>query len=833
MSTIAESLVQLFDKHRVLFWYDEKHEMEESFQELDLPDVEKRIIDNNEFALKYEVLKLAQDKKYLLYQNGAKPADLDNWLLDMVLSNFEFKADQVSLYLAELEISYDFYELLKRHQEFLKSDKRKQSLKRFLNGKDNEKSLIVKMMAVCTGADAREDAILESLLQELADDKDEKWNLLVRCKLDDVFWTWIKQNFHYQSATPSIKDFAIELFKSGHHHILNEPFALNDEAYIFLTRWKDSLKHQEAFNTLSTQYAELLSIEKNIASRDFRTLMRHDLFEVIDKKILVDVISQLTQESIHFQDIQELIDHRKQGHWFSNYTKVYDALENAALLIFESKQVTFDVVSFEDGIHKYAKTWHYLDQYYRKFIAAVTSSKQYTILEKLAEKIESQYVNEYLFTLSVEWQKIVDGLSDWKTNFYSPMSQKQFFNKVVQEEYLDKNKKVVVIISDALRYEVGDELLSTIRQEDRYEGSIHPFVAMLPSYTQLGMATLLPHSKLEISNNEQFTVACDDMNSSGLANRQKILSKRLNDRAKAILANEVMSLNKDEKRQLFRDHDVIYIYHNRIDSIGDKKDSEQRVCEEADTTIVELVDIIKIMTSANATNIIVTADHGFLYQHKELDSSDFSVTAPDGDIVCRDRRFIAGKNLKNKPEFKTFSALQLGLSGDLEFQFPKSINRLRLQGSGSRYVHGGTSLQEIVIPVIKINKRKTSDLAVVDVDILRGSSNTISSGQIAVTFYQKDSVSEKVQPRLLKVGLFSKSGELISNQISLEFNSESDMPREREKIGQFVLSKSAEAFNGQEVYLRLSEPVSGTSQHQLYKDESYIIRRSFASDFDF
>lgn len=43
-------------------------------------------------------------------------------------------------------------------------------------------------------------------------------------------------------------------------------------------------------------------------------------------------------------------------------------------------------------------------------------------------------------------------------------------------------------------------------------------------------------------------------------------------------------------------------------------------------------------------------------------------------------------------------------------QIPKSINRLRLKGSGSRFVHGGATLQEVVIPVISINKKRQSDV---------------------------------------------------------------------------------------------------------------------------
>ena len=83
---------------------------------------------------------------------------------------------------------------------------------------------------------------------------------------------------------------------------------------------------------------------------------------------------------------------------------------------------------------------------------------------------------------------------------------------------------------------------------------------------------------------------------------------------------------------------------------------------------------------------------------------------------------------------------------------PKSINRLRLKGAGSRFVHGGASLQEVVIPVLKVNKKRESDVTNVEVEILRGSSSVITSGQLAVVLYQTEPVTDKVQPRVLRAG---------------------------------------------------------------------------------
>jgi hypothetical protein len=50
-----------------------------------------------------------------------------------------------------------------------------------------------------------------------------------------------------------------------------------------------------------------------------------------------------------------------------------------------------------------------------------------------------------------------------------------------------------------------------------------------------------------------------------------------------------MAMNGDDCRALVRDHDVIYVYHNRIDATGDKRESEERVFEAVEETLQELI----------------------------------------------------------------------------------------------------------------------------------------------------------------------------------------------------------------------------------------------------
>jgi uncharacterized protein (TIGR02687 family) len=283
-----------------------------------------------------------------------------------------------------------------------------------------------------------------------------------------------------------------------------------------------------------------------------------------------------------------------------------------------------------------------------------------------------------------------------------------------------------------------------------------------------------------------------------------------------------------------RECDVLYVYHNRIDAVGDKRDTEERVCEAADDALDDLVRIVKKLANANANNMIVTADHGFLYQHRELEESDFaSQEATGAKITNRNRRFVLGTGLDATSSFKHFHAQAVGLAGDTELLLPKSINRLRVKGAGSRYVHGGAALQEVIVPVVSINKKRQSDLSVVAVDILRGSSTIISAGQLSVAFYQTEPVTEKIQPRTLRVGIYTEAGVLLSDQHTLTFDFAAENARERELRIQFVLTKAADAANNQDVLLKLEEQVPDTAFYREYKAACYTLRRSFTSDFDF
>jgi uncharacterized protein (TIGR02687 family) len=528
--------------------------------------------------------------------------------------------------------------------------------------------------------------------------------------------------------------------------------------------------------------------------------------------------------------VLKTVRERRQSHWYAIYRDVYEAIGFATEFQQALSEATLGMTSAAEGVKRYVTTWFKIDQLYRKFIYHMQKSGQASLLGTLFESVENRYTTNFLQTVNDAWQDQIAKMTDWAVPGYPKQSD---FYIDQAAEFRRRDQKVVVIISDALRFEVAEECLREIRKLNRFDADLKPMISTLPSYTQLGMAALLPNKDMTLSGDAAVSSFGDP--TQGTRNREKILSRgRDGDRAKAMKADEFMGMKADDGKALFRDHDILYLYHNRIDIVGDKLATEDRVTEAAEDAVEDLTKLVRKLTTANFSNILITADHGFLYQHRPLDETEYSIADPTGsEVLFKNRRFVIGRGLNETAGMKKFTSEQLGLSGDMDVLIPNSINRMRIKGAGSRFVHGGATLQEMVIPVLRVGKRREADVGKVEVQIIAPSRNLISSGQTAVALYQAQPVSEKQQQRDLLAGIYAQDGTLISDEHQLTFDFISKNPREREFPITFLLSREADRFNNQDVFLKLRERVRNTSHFEDYTSQLFQLRRGISTDFDF
>ena len=829
---ITASLKRHFEEHRIVFWYDAVRDMRGEFDDVELADVTKVEIANNQFGLKYRMLRLEPKTKFLVYHEGPEPANAANWLLDLQLATAVFKADQAGFWLEELGLPQQFDNVVRDHMEFYRSKARVAELKRLLHSADTQIQVRLRMLAVCAGAEGGLDTVVEALLGKLAEDSKDAMRLIERSGLTDVFWKQVGKTYGYQTDQPDLEDFAITLFQSAYLRALGENGNLNAEALLVFRRWKNNRHWEKAFETLAARYQGLLKIPEDLSKRNFCSVMAVDHFEEIDRHIIRQLVHAMSTTTVSASQVLNWVRERRQSHWYRIYEDIYQAISFATEFQQARAEANLDMTSPLQGVKRYVSNWYKLDQLYRKFIYYMQRSGQASLLSELNETVENLYTNNFLLKLNDTWQDQVAGMTDWSIPGY--MRQSAFYEEQAAE-FRRKDQKVVVIVSDALRFEMAEECLRRIRALKGFVAELMPMISVLPSYTQLGMAALLPNQELSFASDGSGAVLSGSESTQGLAAREKLLaSGRASDHVKALSARDVLDMPANEGKALFRDNDVVYIYQNLIDAIGDKLQTEDQLPKAAEDAIEELTKLVRKLTWVNFSNIVITADHGFLYQHQALDESDFAVADPKGkEILLRNRRFVIGRGLEETPGMKKFTSGNLGLVGDIDVLIPNSINRLRVKGAGSRFVHGGASLQEIVIPVIRVGKRREVDVNQVEVQIIVSGRNQITSGQTAVIFYQAQSVSPKMQARELVAGIYAPDDTLISDEHLLQFDFTSDNAREREMPRKFLLSREADKFNNQDVFLKLRERVGKSSHYRDYISHRLQLKRGITTDFDF
>jgi len=134
---IHSSLRHVFERHRLVFWYDSTGEWMQVFEAYSDNKVVKLKVAGNEFGTKVRVVRDPNpETRFLLYIPTGRPIDGDNWLLDLLLQGYEYKADKASLILQEVGLPHEFRFLAEEHAAFFQNAKRMQTLKDLIAKED-------------------------------------------------------------------------------------------------------------------------------------------------------------------------------------------------------------------------------------------------------------------------------------------------------------------------------------------------------------------------------------------------------------------------------------------------------------------------------------------------------------------------------------------------------------------------------------------------------------------------------------------------------------------------------------------------------------------------
>ena len=843
---IKQVLTSMVEQNRYVFWYDEGGQMKDIATSLDVPGINVLEMEGNAFSIKYQMQKGEQPETgYVIYITEPMPKDEQNWLLDYQEEGALFSADMSSLYAAECGIAMELKEkVVDKHLAFFKKADNRNKLAAKLSPGMDSAEIEKQMLAVVCKSNATCEAFTYALITEANNEETTMQADLKAYHLEDFYWQQAETYFGYHAGR-NIKDLIIVLFKNDMQSHLtgkaadktgNEQ-ALTNEALIFMRDWRDSRTYGDLYTEWANRLEDELGIKDEVCEYSMQQLLGVETFPCIDKVIAGYLLTEVINATITTEQMEAIIEERENKLFFDVARHTLRALLQARYLFADIEQkmneLSFDTA--KEGFSLYEQSLYTIDLHYRHYIAEANLAESKQLLAQVTERVERTYTNHYLLALAKKWQPLIDGMDTWKME--GIFSQSVFYTTYVYP-FITNKKKVFVIISDALRYETMVELSERITQMPRMETDMKPaMLSTLPSYTQLGMAALLPHKQLSYEKDADEVFA-DGMSTKGTEARSKVLQKAVA-RSKAITAEDF--LKTTNAKTAFKDFDLIYIYSNMIDKTGDDKASEGMVFKATEDEMAHILQMIDLIRNGNGCNILITSDHGYLYQNETLDETDFSDFKVMGDTIIQDsRRFVIGRGLEEGDAVKTWSAEEVGLTDSpaengtgispIQVQTAKGLNRIRKQGAGSRFVHGGSMPQEVVMPVLHVNIKKKQGVSEVSVDILNKKSKITTNTQ-TISFYQNQPVSEKVKEVTLRFGFYDQAGNLLSDSITLTFGSTSEDSTQRELKHRFMFKRQLSELNGQEIYLRKEQQVAGSSQFKKLEDIAYKVSVLFMAEF--
>ncbi len=604
--------------------------------------------------------------------------------------------------------------------------------------------------------------------------------------------------------------------------------------YGIIDDWQSS-DERESLYELSLLLDETYHIGQALETVDIEILIKADALPCIDESIIRHYMREISENVVKTTEIIDAVEKRRSSSWYERYSYFYDGLYYTA-------KIQEFCTQHDEGFHygEYTDLWKFYcdalylcDTYYRKFHAAFQKSLENAVsdlddlFKNVADLVKLLYRNKFLSPVNCEWNQLTIRMLAEKSNLPSIPQHTDFYKHTVKP--LISDSRVYVIISDALRFEVAKELAHRLITETNGTASISAMQSAFPSITKFGMAALQPHHKITID--DSINVLCDDMPTASTKQRDAILKRQCSKNI-AVTYQDLLAMKQAERRSLVSGAECVYIYHNKIDAIGDDGVTVKQVFTACEETIEELKNLVRlIVNSMGGSNIIITSDHGFLYSYHPFESYDKVDLLEKGNNVLS----LSKRYMLTEKEYDADNLIKISMdrfSDSIVGFTPHDCVCFKQVGGVTNYIHGGISLQECVVPVInfkniRANSKNFVELRKVTIQLL-GTSRKISNNIFSLDFYQTEPVKNKVTAGRYLVYFADENGNDVSDRHIVIADKTDENNTNRTYRVRFTM-KPIQFDKNKLYYLVIADESTGA----IVSKTEYTINIAFTSDFDF
>lgn len=817
-----------FYRRRIIVWNDADGEFKDAVDELSLDNAKVvKLTGNNNFAVRKLLSVDDPDSNILLYNPIAYDNPDDNWLLDIELYGEEFRADMVSIWMEELHIADNptLREIVKRYRKFFGSKERRDRITRYCFDLGSPSKIILAVMAAIgnmRSANAKY-VIRKVLMAGLSVGENDVIAEFSKYGVDDDFARVIA-NLGYSETDLNLEHLACHILLTAASQSINPDNLAGLENYVsephqqpcyeIVSEWMHS-DDIESLKEIADRVEKVTDLTNILRKLDVDDILGTECLPCIDEVILGKIMVDVADQNVDIELIRRAVEKRRTCVWYDSWRPMYEGLlqvSNMQAFYKAHAAAGFHIVEPKKIWEAYTTEYYKMDTYYRSFLKNFAEYSYNADLDdlfkKVADQVENLYKNWFLGELGTNWTNsaaeelgklgYIDGID----------RQCDFYNRYVASA----KSRVIVIISDALRYGVATSLEEQLKRESLCKVKMSNMQAVFPTITKFGMAALLPHSNLTVEvkgsdKTEHLAVLADGM-STDAGNRDAVL-KNGNAKSVAMKADDFKAMNRSDLRQIVEGMEVVYVYHDTIDEAGHKGD----IAVACDVAVKEIVDLMKrIFNMFTAPSVIVTADHGFLYTRSALSEDEKVDKTSDNSMDVEYGRRYAIMQKGATPDY--LMPVKFLYNDDMEAFAPRENTRIKMRGNDGNFVHGGVSLQEMVVPVVEcyflrggnkelVNNRSKYETKPVSINLL-STGRKVSNLIFTLDFFQENLVCDNREKAEYKVYFVDFAG----NKICEEQKIVADKKTEDEKLKPFKVNfklKQAKYNNTDDYYLVIAD----------------------------
>ncbi len=333
-------------------------------------------------------------------------------------------------------------------------------------------------------------------------------------------------------------------------------------------------------------------------------------------------------------------------------------------------------------VQAYVERWWQVDRAYRRYRAGFEAHPGLDEVAETVRRLHRRYLEEtnkaFADALEASQGLAAIGLPE----------QRSFWPS-------GDDRRRAVLVLDAFRFELGRELEAKLCSAGGQSSvELRPMRAPLPSITPVGMASLLPLDAIQVAVSDGVWSIRPVGTDAGAANlatkegRERLLESRLPGYASVDLVKLV-----DISVQQVPKAPWLFVYSTTLDEAG-HGGVLSLTPRAAEDYVEQCARAIRKLASAGVEEVHVVTDHGFFLLDDVADHDLIPVSAKE--VEYKSHRAVVGREIAS-PSLLTFPLV----GSDLTVGVPRATGILEARG-GYQFFHGGASLQEIVVPHLRV-----------------------------------------------------------------------------------------------------------------------------------